>query len=124
MELSGPKLCLCLCSLSSSSRCSCSRCPHSRCAGSLLRGVGGGDFFPLAISSSSALHFLILERGEREEAAGGAEQVAPVAGRGATAAPAGLQLARGVESARAAAEGDEERKRSRCLPAEAAVADA
>lgn len=65
---------------------------------------------PLAISSSSALHLRILERGESEEAGGGGE-----------ATPAGLQLARGVEVEQRAA-GDGERRRSRCLEAEAAVA--
>ena len=119
------KLCLCLCSFRKSSFCSCSR-SLSRCISSLLRGVGGGDFFPLAISNSSALHFLILERGEREEEAeGGGEE-----GAGACAAlalPAGLQLARGgvePERAPAAAAAEGERRRPRCLPAEAAVAEA
>lgn len=105
------KLCLCLCSFRNSSSCCC--CSLSRCASSLLRGDSccEGDLLPLAISSSSALHLRILERGESEEAGG-------------EAMPDGLQLARGVEvEQRAAAAGDGEWLRgSRCLEAEAAVA--
>ena len=89
---------------------------------------------PLAIWSSSALHFLILERGERVEAGGDDEKFAAAGApldaviEGGAATPAGLQLARGVaaeEPERAVAGGGEvDRRRSRCFPAEAAVADA
>ena len=101
------RLFLCRCSFENSSRpCSSSLsrccCSSSLCINIRRLGVGGGDFFPLAISSSSALHLRILERGER--VAAGVAEVAEViavavavgiAGRAAT--PAGFQLARGVE---------------------------